>query len=355
MVQRRLTVRMTTSDGEYTPLIMHKTSFELPSVNVPKIPKFDQQNVSSNLGEKLLGDVMVAFGVTLGVAPFISIVDKAIVQRANGSHSILSSAAESLKIMARNPVAYVKSPMFLMMWGVYATTYSTANSLKTIVEHQEQYRKMEQSRQGIHQDSSSSNAGKMAIFCGTTLVNSTTSLLKDKAYAKMFGTAGAASSVPLVTYGLWATRDLMVVGSSFILPELVGNKLQEEYGMNKDDALRISQLTVPIATQFVAGPVQLLGLDFYNRPLATMGYAEAAVERTRFLAQGFWPVVAARVARIAPAYSIGGVFNTKLRDAWRDRLIQKEIHQLEGSQNDSQKKETANRLVGLVNERNVEV
>ena len=322
-----------------TPLLQHShrapssaAPFLLPSIDLPKIPKFERKS-TGHLSEKLLGDVLVAFGVTLGVAPFISVVDKAIVQRANGSHSIISSAVASVQSMARNPIAYVKSPMFLMMWGVYGVTYSTANSLKTIVEHQEHDRKTRESRQGISQDSSSSsNAGKMAVFTGTTIVNSAVSLLKDKAYAKMFGTSGAASTVPMVTYGLWMTRDLMVVGSSFILPEVVGKKLQDEYNLNKDDALQISQLTVPIATQLFAAPVQLLGLDFYNRPLSSMGYAEAAVERTRFLANGFWSVVGARVARIFPAYSIGGVFNTKLRDQWRDHLIQKEIQQMEQTQ-----------------------
>lgn len=357
MVQRTLTVRLAMPSNkeqtEYTPLLMHRhrapsaaAPFLLPSINLPTF----ERKTSTHLGEKILGDVMVAFGVTLGVAPFMTVVDKAIVQRANGSHSILSSAAESLKGMARNPIAYTKSPMFLMMWGVYGLTYATANSLKTITEHQEHSRKTQESRQGIA-SSSSSSAGKMAVFSGTALVNSASSLLKDKAYAKMFGTS-TASSMPTITYALWATRDLMVVGSSFILPELVGKKLEQDYDMNKDDALKVSQLTVPIATQFLAGPVQLLGLDFYNRPLSNLGYAEAAVERTRFLANGFWSVVGARVARIFPAYSIGGVFNTKFRDAWRDRLIHQEIHRSEGTHYAVPKKETiADRLVGLVTEK----
>lgn len=356
---------MASPHSEYTPLLMQPnvlaTSFApllMPSIATPKIPSFQQLKpkvsdrlASSNLGEKLAGDVLVAVGVTFCVAPFITVVDKAIVQRAAGSHTMLASAAESLKGMAKNPVAYIKSPFFLMMWGVYAATYATANSLKTIVEHQEHYRKTDE--ESRHKQSTDTNAyGKMGVFLGTTLVNSATSLLKDKAYAKMFGTMGAASSVPLVTYGLWATRDLLVVGSSFVLPELVAHKLQEQTNLNKTDALKLSQLTVPIATQFLAGPIQLLGLDFYNRPLRGMGYAQAALERARFLAGGFWSVVAARVARIVPAYSIGGVYNTKFRDMWRDHLIRKEIRALGGSGDTTTQKEHANRLVGLVRERN---
>lgn len=330
----------------------------MPSIAIPKMPSYPQLKpkvsdslVSSNLGEKLAGDVLVAVGVTFGVSPFITVVDKAVIQRAAGSHTMLASAAESLKTIARNPVAYIKSPFFLMMWGVYGATYSTANSLKTIVEHQEHYRKTHEETR--HKQSTSTNShGKMGVFLGTTIVNSGCSILKDKTYAKMFGTAGAASSMPLITYGLWATRDLSVVGSSFVLPELVAHKLQEHTDWNKADALKFSQLTVPIATQFLAGPIHLLGLDFYNRPLQGMGYTEAALERARFLAGGFWPVVAARVARIAPAYSIGGVYNTKFRDMWRDRLIQKEIRELGVGGDVTTQKEHANRLVGLVRERN---
>ena len=276
MVQRRLTVRMTIPSNEeieYTPLIQHShkaPSTSAPfllerSIKVPQIPKFGS---STHLGEKLLGDVLVAFGVTLGVAPFVSVVDKAIVQRANGSHSILSSAAESVRTMARNPIAFVKSPMFMMMWGVYGVTYATANSLKTITEHQDHERKRNESRR-LHRDSSSPPSSEMTVFTGTTIVNSASSLLKDKAYARMFASSsGVASSMPLVSYGLFATRDLMVVGSSFILPELVAKRLEQEYQLDKKEALRISQLSVPIATQFFVAPVQLLGLDFYNRPMS---------------------------------------------------------------------------------------
>jgi hypothetical protein len=337
------------------PNVTNTSSLFMPPIATPNVPSFPQLKkpktvsvkfVSSNLGEKLVGDVLVAAGVTFGASPFITVVDKAIVQRAAGSHTLLSSASDSLKTMARNPVAYIKSPFFLLMWGVYGATYATANSLKTIVEHQEHYK--EESRQ---ENVTEASYGKMGIFIGTTIVNSGTSLLKDKTYAKMFGTTGAASSMPLITYGLWATRDLMVVGSSFVLPDLVATKVQEQTDWNKADALKFSQLTVPIATQFLVGPIQLLGLDFYNRPLRDMGYRQASLERIRFLAGGYWSVVAARVARIAPAYSIGGVYNTKFRDAWRDRLIQKEIRFLESSQDTSSQKQHANRLVGLVRER----
>ena len=81
--------------------------------------------ISPELFSKLAGDVIVACGVTLGIAPFMSVIDKSIVQRAAGTHTIAQSCLESVTTMVRNPINFVKSPMFLMMWGVYAATYTT--------------------------------------------------------------------------------------------------------------------------------------------------------------------------------------------------------------------------------------
>lgn len=217
------------------------------------------------------------------------------------------------------------------MWVTYAATYSTANSLKTIVEHREYYNSdVDPYTTG---DSSSANRNRVTVFLGTSIVNSGASLLKDRAYAKMFGTTGAAASVPLVSLGLWATRDFMVVGSSFVLPDILSKHLQDEYNMHKGDAQKLSQLTLPVITQFLVGPIQLLGLDFYNRPLVNVPFRVALMDRTQFLIQGFTSVVSARIIRIAPGYGIGGVLNTNLRDSWRDHLIEKEIQQLEGGGN----------------------
>ena len=307
----------------------------------PKIPDVSLQNViidrrffrkrehvSSNLGQKVIGDIAIGSAVTFSVVPFLTVVDTAIVRKAAGTHTMLSSAADSLATMVRNPVAYLKSPAFLFMWVTYAATYSTANSLKTIVEHRDYYN-ADVDPYKKSPDSASSNRNRMTVFLGTSIVNSGASLLKDRAYAKMFGTSGAAASVPLVSLGLWATRDFMVVGSSFVLPDILSKHLQEEYNVHKGDAQKVSQLTLPVMTQFLVGPIQLLGLDFYNRPLANVTFRDAVIERTRFLVQGFTSVVSARIIRIAPGYGIGGVLNTNLRDSWRDRLIQKEIQQLE--------------------------
>lgn len=83
---------------------------------------------NSDLGFKLSGDILVAFGVTFAVSPFLSVIDKAIVQKAAGTHSIFQSSLETAVGIARDPVKFFKSPAFLAMWSVYALTYSTGES-----------------------------------------------------------------------------------------------------------------------------------------------------------------------------------------------------------------------------------
>lgn len=262
------------------------------------------------LRKNLLGDVVVACGVTFMVAPFMTVVDKAIVQRAAGTHGVLLSAVESVTSMARNPVSYVRSPMFLMMWGVYAATYTAANVVRTITTE--------------HMDEVSPDEAKAGLFVATTAVNSGSTMLKDRAYATMFGSSGSAARVPLITYGLWGLRDCMVVGSSFVLPDLVADSFTP-YAKDRAQAAKISQFFCPVATQVIAGPVQLLGLDFYNRPLKNLSYASATMERISFLGKNFFSILGARVSRIAPAYGIGGIGNTYFRNEWRDMVIRQEV------------------------------
>jgi len=270
----------------------------------------------------LAGDFVSATTVTLGVAPFMTVIDKAIVEVASGSNTIVKSSMSSVRSILSSPLSYARSPMFLAMWATYASTYCAANSIRTVTEHY----------------STSKGQSATALFVGTTAVNSTATMLKDSMYAKMFGSAvSAARPVPNITYGLWGLRDCLVISSSFILPPILQSTLIKRFDMEESLAKTTSQIVCPVASQFVAGPVQLLGLDYYNRPGTTFK------SRLSLLASEFTTICAARVARIAPAYGIGGVGNNYVRDSWRswvcscemekaamgspDRLLDLVVHQ----------------------------
>lgn len=189
--------------------------------------------------------------------------------------------------------------------------------MKTIVEHTEETNR-------LHNDSFTCNNnrnvpsfsfGSFGVFTVTTLVNSATSMMKDKFYATKF--SATTSKIPYKTFYLWGLRDCIVIGSSFILPEFVSKSLQEQTGVDKTTALQISQIACPVLSQFVATPIQMLGLDVYNRPLSNHSYKSAIRERFRFQYFNFSSILTVRIARIAPSYGIGGVGNTYFRDMWR--------------------------------------
>jgi len=279
--------------------------------------------LSSNLRAKLQGDVLVASGITFAFAPFIATIDKAIVQRAAGSHSVVQSSRESLRGMVRHPVAYVKSPAFLMVWGVYAMTYSAVNCLKTCAEHRDVFDG--ERRAGRFCRDGGDGAGlNLNNFVMTAAVNSSLQLMKDRYYASNFGIWNSTNKIPLRSYGMWALRDCTIIGSSFILPDILGKLLQEKMELDRATASRISQFTCPIAAQAVATPLQLLGLDFYNRTLPNLSYGNAVVERLRFQRAGFTSVVGARILKIVPAFSFCGIGNTHLREMWREGLLRRE-------------------------------
>ena len=206
-----------------------------------------------------------------------------------------------------------------VLWTSSLVYLSIANCLKTVTEHQKHFADNSVKNEAVPL----SGANKFAIFAATTTVNSSVSMVKDKFYASHFGSSSAVINIPRATYGLWALRDCTVIGSSFILPEVCGEILEENSELDKATALQISQLMVPIAAQTVASPLQLLGLDLFNRPLTNAPFREMVVDRMKFQMSNFTSIVAARIARIAPAYGIGGIGNTYFRDKWRESLLRK--------------------------------
>jgi hypothetical protein len=279
------------------------------------LPEISEHATPSHWREILLGDVAIGLGVTALAAPFLTIIDKALVQRSAGSHSVWSSAVQSINGMVRHPVAFLRSPTYLWMWGTYAATYTAANTLRTLTEFQSK----RASSKTVDTPPVSTTAST-TLFVGTAVVNSSASLMKDQAYAKLYGSASAAAVVPRISYALWVVRDLTVIGSAFVLPRYVAGILQDQTNMNKSDSRRVAQLATPVAAQLIAGPLHFIGLDCYNRNLSHLPFNARVMERSRFLASGFVEVVAARMARILPGYGIAGVLNTELRGQWREQL-----------------------------------
>jgi hypothetical protein len=75
------------------------------------------------------------------------------------------------------------------------------------------------------------------------------------------------------------------------------------------------QLSVPILSQVVATPVHLLALDLYNNP-----QREGSRSRVEGMKRSLAPTTAMRCSRIVPAFGLGLVVNTGLRDYFHSLL-----------------------------------
>jgi len=222
------------------------------------------------------------------VAPFISMIDQAIFSNASGKESMGRSIRNSFKALITSPLKYTQRPAFRWILFVYGGTYVVANTVQTYCN-----------REHI--------PWQIPKFIGSAFANVSLSVLKDRAFSRMFGTS-APRSVPPATLLLFATRDSMTIAGSFNLPSKVASDyLQPRWGMNESSALTAAQLVIPCAVQIFSTPLHLLGSDLYNNPANTSG------QRVAFIAREYAKTCAARCGRIFPAFSIGGVTNTALR------------------------------------------
>lgn len=303
-----------------------------PTSNATSHEASTSPTTQSDLFLKLAGDAAVATGVTFFMSPFASIIDAAITQRASTGQSLMNAGRNTVRSILQNPVSYAKSPAFLCVWTVYASTYTTANWIKTLTEYHQEHSSSDKqitTNNGNTTNSSSSSLSQMSIVLGTLSVNTTTSLWKDRAFAQMYAAkpamTQAATKMPLASYGFWLSRDLIGIGSSFVLPDMIVEKFSSPDATKeeRENLQSWSQFFVPICTQFVAGPFHLLGLDVFNRPMNDMPLRHRLMEHSRCVIDGYSAVVGARIARIIPAYGFGGVFNTKFRNQWREYLVER--------------------------------
>lgn len=130
-------------------------------------------------------------------------------------------------------------------------------------------------------------------------------VLKDRSFTRSFG-VGAPRPLPLLCYGLFATRDALTIASGFNAPALLAPYFP--------GGLTAAQLFAPAFAQAIVTPVHLLGLDLYNRPLAK--------DKTRMVIKN-WPRTAmARVGRMFASFGLGGVLNIYTRTFCLEKLTE---------------------------------
>jgi hypothetical protein len=334
------------------------------------------------LGTKLMGDVLVAVTVTAMAAPFLAVIDKALVERTTAA-TVTTVSSASATTTTRNritvwtsmyhssitilqqPIKFLRSPTFLWMWGTYAATYTAANTLRTLLTAEKTPNVSPNTVPTLRDDKNSITHGYSkylpssgtTLLLGTSIVNSTASVMKDRAYAQLYGATKAATTssiastklnVPNITYGLWLLRDLTVIGAAFVLPNHVAqfwiqqkqaSSVNNPYSPQFSDAtiIRLSQIGTPVMAQVIAGPLHFIGYDCYNHyngqaslhnnngnqfRAGSFSSYQFWYERLNNLRSSVGQVIVARMMRIIPGYGIAGICNTELLLQWKNRIVQ---------------------------------
>ena len=231
---------------------------------------------------------------------------RSIIDKAASGQSFTACLKRSLLPVLTRPHQFLASKPFLLIFGLYFSTFVTANAADTISSTVE--------NKPAHTSSPSKSK-----FAATSAVNMAVCVYKDSQFARMFGASSSpAASIPRLSYALFAARDSMTIFASFNLPPLLGPRLADLPAPVKQRFSRIlstesgrlytAQFIAPAAMQIFSTPIHLLGLDLYNRQ-GRIGVNERVGRVMRD-----WAVAAgARMGRIVPAFGIGGVVNTRVR------------------------------------------
>merc|ERR1711920_925886 len=190
------------------------------------------------------------------------------------------------------------------MGGVYTLTYGASNLVDVVSERYEL-------------GAGTQNTMKL---CGATGAYTTSSIIKDVAFAKMFSKTSAAATevkraVPLTTYGTFLFRDSLIIGAGFILPAMVAGGIKASSSMDSQTADKVAQLATPCCMQTVITPIHLFGLNLYNQPVATSN------ERLRAVMKTYPEATGVRMFRFLWAYGVGGLVNKDLNQRARDWTV----------------------------------
>lgn len=240
--------------------------------------------------------VAVSSGVTAAVlsAPFIAIVDAAITSNASGREPLCPAVKNGFSELLRKPKYFFRKPSFLWITAVYSTTYVVANTTQVLCQ-----------RGNVPHD--------IPKFASTSMTNIWMSMLKDRAFAKIYAAQGKPASVfPKLSLGLFAARDAATVAASFTLPSRITPWVEKTTGLPHDIARGLVQFVTPLAAQVFTVPFHLVALDLYNNPVNTA--------RIAFVRREYTKTLLARWGRIFPAYGVGGVINFQVQDILNDKL-----------------------------------
>ena len=226
--------------------------------------------------------------------------------------------------MIASPSSFFLSTPFLLIYTLYTSTYLSANLIDTATST-------------VRNQSMSTVTPGLGKFLTTTTVNMSICVYKDARFARIFGAHDhhpntssspkttqqqhssivqqAPKQIPRISYALFCLRDSITIFASFNVPPLLAPRIPDMLAPSPSMKVAMAQFSCPALMQFVSTPMHLLGLDLYNRqPPGGLGWRERRLRiRRDYVASSF-----ARMAKIVPAYGVGGVTNVWLRKGLMD-------------------------------------
>ncbi|PWY75550.1 hypothetical protein BO70DRAFT_388782 [Aspergillus heteromorphus CBS 117.55] len=285
---------------------------------------------TSRLGTRLGVDVASAATAGALTCPVITVIDRAIIEKAAKGVPIRQTITSGFRSMLTKPAGFFFSTPFLLIYTLYTSTYLTANTIDTITSTMR------------NQSFSSVFAGP-AKFITTTTVNMGICHHQQHQHPHNLAphphphpphlnphittiatpTTPPASchpsgtKVPRLSYSLFCLRDSITIFASFNIPSLVAPSIPDSIAATPGMKAAIAQFSCPALMQFASTPMHLLGLDLYNRqPPGGLGWRERASRIRR----DYIPSCFARMGKIVPAYGVGGVVNVRMRASLMEYL-----------------------------------
>lgn len=214
----------------------------------------------------------------------------------------MPSLRASLTALLLRPHHFLLSRPFLLIFALYSGTYLTANTLDT-------------ASSTLSNKPAHTTTSGLAKFTATSTANLSLCLYKDSQFTRLFGTV-SARPIPGASYALFAARDCMTVFASFNLPPLLAPHIPLSSTLEKYiSATSAAQFLAPASVQLLSTPLHLFGLDLYNRNGGTTFADRLSKVRKDWLMSSL-----ARMARIVPAFGVGGVVNTSVRQKLMKKL-----------------------------------
>jgi hypothetical protein len=292
----------------------------------------------------LTGDIFAAAISSTLISPVLTVIDRfvavhhpcfqsahvlhrAVVENATHSnHSLRTVLKKNILCSFNHPRLFFNAKPFFYIWTLYAATYSTANVVESI---------------GNAVTRQVDNVLVSSItFLSTCIVNVPLGVLKDVQFVQTYGrceiptpaTKGGMqipliqppkfSRFPKIAGATFLFRDAITIFGSFTLPSAVATSFPNSLSANPAARMAAAQLVVPVLSQILVTPVHLLGLDLYSNPRTLRPISESRGptnilgERWSRVRRNLGAATVLRCVRIVPAFGVGGIVNTQLRDCF---------------------------------------